>query len=128
MLWGGPSQAGGLATTALATGAVGRAGGSKKLIGAWYGDGSLGEYLSRSCHRELGKHARAAPYGPMLEVGGHGHRPWLSVGDRCRRVVRARRGHGRDVTRPAAVGAIEWLGGPGGGAGPSEQRIRRRST
>src|SRR5215218_4085464 len=54
-LWGGPSQAGGLATIALATPAAGRAGGSKKLIGACYGDGSLGEYLSCSCHRELGK-------------------------------------------------------------------------
>jgi hypothetical protein len=35
-LWGGPSQAGGLTTIARLTSAGGRAGGSKKLIAAWY--------------------------------------------------------------------------------------------
>ncbi|HYY77594.1 MAG TPA: hypothetical protein VFD04_00180 [Actinomycetes bacterium] len=45
-LLGGPSQAGGLGAVALATPAVGRTGGSKKLIAACYGDGSFGEYLS----------------------------------------------------------------------------------
>jgi hypothetical protein len=41
---GGPSQGGGLTTMARETGPGGGAGGSKKLIAAWYvGDGSLGE-------------------------------------------------------------------------------------
>jgi hypothetical protein len=31
----------------------------------------------------------------MLQLGGHGHRPWLSVDDRCRPMLRARWGHGR---------------------------------
>jgi hypothetical protein len=48
-LWGGPSQAGGLATMARATWAVGGAGRSKKLIAACYEDGSRAEYRSCSC-------------------------------------------------------------------------------
>jgi hypothetical protein len=35
-LWGGPSQAGGLTAMARWTSAVEGAGGSKKLIAAWY--------------------------------------------------------------------------------------------
>jgi hypothetical protein len=46
-------------------------------------------------HRELGKHSRTAPDGLMLQLGGHGHRPWVSVDDRCRPMLRARWGHGR---------------------------------
>ena len=64
----------------------------------------------------------------MLQVGGQGHRPWLSVGDRSRPMLRARRGHGRDLTRIATLGAIEFLGPPRRVPAPSEQRIRRRST
>jgi hypothetical protein len=45
-------------------------------------------------HRELGKLPRTAPDGLILQVGGHRHRPWLSVDDRCRPIFRARRGHG----------------------------------
>ena len=46
-------------------------------------------------HRELGKQPRPARYGLILQLGGHGHRPWLSVDDRCGPMRRARRGHGR---------------------------------
>jgi hypothetical protein len=49
----------------------------------------------RQVHRELGKHLRTARYGPILQLGAHGHRPWLSVDDRWRPMRRARRGHGR---------------------------------
>jgi hypothetical protein len=45
--------------------------------------------------RELGKHSRTAPDGLILQLSEHGHRPWLSVNDRCGPVLRARRGHGR---------------------------------
>jgi hypothetical protein len=46
-------------------------------------------------NRELGKHPRTTPYGLILQLGRHGHRPWLSVNDRWRPMVRARRGHGQ---------------------------------
>jgi hypothetical protein len=32
--------------------------------------------------RELGKLPRTARYGPILQLGGYRHRPWLSVDDR----------------------------------------------
>jgi hypothetical protein len=35
-------------------------------------------------HRELGKLPRTAPDGLVLQLGGPGQRPWLSVDDRCR--------------------------------------------
>ena len=34
-------------------------------------------------HRELGKQPRTTRYGPILQLGGHADRPWLSVDDRC---------------------------------------------
>jgi hypothetical protein len=34
-------------------------------------------------YRELGKLPRAAPDGAILQLGGHGYEPWLSVDDRC---------------------------------------------
>jgi hypothetical protein len=46
-------------------------------------------------NRELGKHPRTARYRLILQLGGHMHRPWLSVDDRRRPMRRARRGHGR---------------------------------
>jgi hypothetical protein len=46
-------------------------------------------------YRKLGKHPRAAPDGLVLQLGGHGQRPWLSVDDRWEPMLRARRGHGR---------------------------------
>jgi hypothetical protein len=33
-------------------------------------------------NRELGKHPQTAPEGPILQLAGHGHEPWLSVDDR----------------------------------------------
>jgi hypothetical protein len=58
-------------------------------------------------HRELGKHPRTAPDGLILQLGGHGQCPWLSVDDRCRPMLRARRGHvrrGRRSSKPAGDG------------------------
>jgi hypothetical protein len=46
-------------------------------------------------YRELGKLPRTTPDGPILQVHGHGHEPWLSVDDCCRPMRRTRRGHGR---------------------------------
>jgi hypothetical protein len=42
---------------------------------------------SRPEYRELGKHPRTAPFRLMLQLGGRGHEPWLSVDDRCERCV-----------------------------------------
>src|SRR5215211_5829594 len=39
-------------------------------------------------HRELGKLPRPAPDGVIVQLGGHGHEPWLSVDDRCRPMLR----------------------------------------
>lgn len=46
-------------------------------------------------HRELGKHPRTAPDGLILQLGRHGHRPLVTVADRCGPMGRARRGHSR---------------------------------
>jgi hypothetical protein len=35
---------------------------------------------------------RATPHGLILQVGGHADRPWLSMDDRCRPMLRARGG------------------------------------
>ena len=41
-------------------------------------------------YRELGKLPWTAPDGLILQLGGHGQRPWLSVADRWEPVLRAR--------------------------------------
>jgi hypothetical protein len=72
-------------------------------------------------HRELGKHPRTAPDGLILQLGGHGQCPWLSVDDRCRPMLRARRGHVRrgrrsskdDVARSLLATVASWIGGRG---------------
>ena len=62
----------------------------------WGASGHDGdEARTRSLCRELGKHPRTARHGLILKLGGHGHEPWLSVDDRRRPVLRARREHGR---------------------------------
>ena len=78
--------------------------------------------------RELGKHSRPAPSGVMLQLRGHGHRPWLSVDDRCGPVRRHVGGmadendRGRDL---AAVAPARVLGEVGlgehrsGASGPT---------
>jgi hypothetical protein len=48
-----------------------------------------------SWHRELGKHARVARRGLLMQLGGRRHQSWLSVHDRWLPMLRARRGHGR---------------------------------
>jgi predicted ester cyclase len=58
----------------------------------------------RRPHRELGKHPRTAPDGPILQLGEDAHEPWLSVNDRCRPVRRARWGHGRQGRRSSKRG------------------------
>jgi hypothetical protein len=98
--------------------------GSRRLTCALGGSGRR----ESNPHRELGKLPRTAPYGPMLQLGRHGHRPWLFVNDRCRPMVRARWGHGRDVTRSATLASTGFRGIPRRVPGPSERRIRRRST
>jgi hypothetical protein len=48
-----------------------------------------------AAHRELGKHPRVAHRGPLMQLSRHGDGLLLSVNDRCRPMLRARRGHGR---------------------------------
>jgi hypothetical protein len=57
-------------------------------------------------NRELGKLPRPAWYGPILQLGAHGHEPWLSVDDRCGPTCRACRGHGRGGRRCSKLSAM----------------------
>jgi hypothetical protein len=55
---------------------------------------------------ELGKHRWATPDGLTLQLMGQDHRPWLSVNDRCRPMVRVRQGMaGEDEHVPASSGS-----------------------
>jgi hypothetical protein len=72
--------------------------------------GGAGGYPGVWQDRELGKHPRPARYGLMLQLGGHGHEPWLSVEDRWRPMLRARWGAAGedDAARSPAVMVASW--------------------
>jgi hypothetical protein len=59
----------------------------------------------RDQYRELGKLPRTARYGPILQLGGYRHRPWLS----------------------GMTARNRWLGHVGGTAGEDEAGLRRGS-
>jgi hypothetical protein len=73
--------------------------------------GSRGPRLRNSLvesrpHRELGKLHRTAPDGAILQLELHAHRPWLSVNDRCRPMLRARPGHVRESEHGSGLAAL----------------------
>jgi hypothetical protein len=68
-------------------------------------------------HRELGKLSRTAPDGLILQLGGHGHRPWLSLDDRCRPMLKARRRTAGE--NELGAGVVAMVTSSTGGRGPS---------
>jgi hypothetical protein len=66
-------------------------------------------------YRELGKLPRTAPDGLVLQLGGPGQRPWLSMDDRCRPMCRARWGTAseNDAARSVPATVTSWAEGLG---------------